>query len=345
MEPTPGFEFPSDQRERIDTALRSVVNNGERTPLQSVRPNRKVGANPVVMPTAPQHQPTPEVERPQPAAQPRFLRSNTVLVPTSPVTPISEPEGISIDLPSRFHYYDFKDLYVKPFRLSHLAKLAAAHATSSMQSVAEVVSSVLSTPQGHQNIAFQLHMADFNAVLYWLRLNSFSKRQMRVRYECTNPAHLHSVEIGEKTKESLQVAALYTNSDLKFVHLDRAPDPEVFKFELENYGTVTMRPETVLDVIDFMDSPEWEDPEFQFKARIASVLDMCSPEGVPARLAQKIAVLDDLPPDVAALATEFADIVDEFGVSEIVQSNCIGCGASAAVRIAVDAQCFLSPEF
>lgn len=320
--PTPGFEFPQDARDTIEKQLRSSVE--DRQPLKSVRPGRQPQ---VVTPV--------EVSRDEIPA-----KRNTVPVRSNVTTPVSDPEGISIDLPSRFFYYSFKDLYVRPFRLSHLAKVAKAHETGSMQTLAEVVSSVLSTPNGDTNIAFQLSMADFNAVLYWLRLNSFSKKQMRLTHQCTNPDHLSQVESGQKTPESLKVTTIYTNSDLRIRHLDEAPDPDKYSITVPGYDQkVKMRPETVSDVVQFLDHPDWEDPEFQYKARVASVI------GLDAGLENRIALIDDLDPDQALLALEFADLVDTYGVDELVSTNCMECGASTAVKTAVDALNFLSPEF
>lgn len=313
--PTPGFEFPQDTRDLIEKQLRASLE--ERAPLKSIRPER---------------QPQPRVVTPVEA-------SPIVTVRPQHTTPVADPEGISIDLPSRFFYNTFKDLYVRPFRLSHLAKVAKAHETGSMQTLAEVVSSVLSTPNGDTNIAFQLTMADFNAVLYWLRLNSFNKKQMRITHECTDPTHREQVAAGVKDPASLKVVTIYTNSDLKVRHLDVAPDPEKYKIDIPGHGTVSLRPETVADVVQFLDHPDWEDPEFQYKARVASVL------GIPVPLSERVALLDDLDPDHALLALEFADLVDNYGVDEFVTTKCMECGASTAVKTAVDALNFLSPEF
>lgn len=329
--PTPGFEFPGDSRDAIEQNLRSVIANGERQPLKSIRPERQPKPPTVVTPTV-----APAVEAPAP------IPEGNVKVQAPQTAHISEPEGISIELPSMFHYYSFKDLYIRPFRLSHLAKVAKANETSSMQTMAEVVSSVLSTPRGDQNIAFQLHMGDFAAVLFWLRIHSFSKKEMKVQHTCTNQAHIDDVKAGRKTPESLKITTLYREADLKFNFLKSAPNPDVFNINLPNYGRVDFRPETVSDVIDFMDHPDWEDAEFQFKARIASVLGMVHPDGTPYRLVEKLAMLDDMSSDDTHLALRFAEVVDDFGVNEIVQSNCIGCGASSAVKIAVDALSFLS---
>jgi hypothetical protein len=314
--PDSGFEFPADKRDQIDALLRQPA---EPQRLRSVRPDR----NPVVTPVA---VPTPVVQN--------------VAVESPPITPKSDPEGISIDLPSRFFYYDFKDLYVKPFRVRHLAKVAKAHEQSSLQILAEVVSSVLSTSTGDvPNLAFQLSMADFTYVLYWLRLNSFNKPQMRVVSQCTNPDHIHAVETGAKTKESLAITTIYKESMMEVTYLEQAPDPQQYKI-VYNGQELQLRPETVMDVVQFLDNDNWQDAEFQFQARVASVV--ASPG---MSLVEKIQLVEDLDPDQALLALEFAELVDAYGVVETINTNCIGCGASGLVKIAVDAPSFLSPQF
>jgi hypothetical protein len=252
---------------------------------------------------------------------------------------MADPEGISIPLPSRFHYYPFKDLYVKPFRVFHLAKLSKANETGSLQTLVEAVSSVLSSStSSSKNLAFELTMSDFNSVLYWLRLNSFSKKQMRVTSVCSNPTHQHRVSTGEMSEASLNITTLYTNSDIKYTELESAPDPEHYKV-IHKGEVINLRPETIIQTIQFLDSPNWDDEEFGYKARIAAVLDY------PGHLSEKVKLVDEMDPDQAHIALEFADLVDSYGVQETVTTKCMECGASGTVKIVVDAPCFLSPEF
>ncbi len=328
VDPTPGFEFPKEAQDSIASSLKALVSTSDGRPprIGSVRPPRTTQSS-VVIPSS--------------EAEP----TRTVKVQQAAPAQIAEPEGISIDLPSRFQYYGFKDLYVKPFRVSHLGKVAKSHETGSMQTLAEVVSSVLSTPNGDTGLGFKLSMNDFNAVLFWLRLNSFSKKQMRVPWECNNPDHTHSVAAKERPAETLKNTSLYTSSDVQHRYLEEVPDPEHYHLMVDGYGRVDLRPETMGDTIDFMDHPSWEDPEFQFTARVASVLGMEHPDGTPYRLSEKIEVVENLPADAAAIALEFAELVDTFGVVETIQTKCNGCGASTELKIAVDALSFLSPAF
>lgn len=312
MEHTPskGFEFPADKRDQIHKLLSTPSDQ----PVRSVRP----GINPIV--------------KPMPVSQ-------EIKVETPNITPKTDPEGISIDLPSRFFYYEFKDLYVKPLRVSHMAKIAKAHEQSSLQIMAEAISSLLSTSSSDaKDLAFKLTMADFNFVLYWLRLNSFSKPQIRVESKCMNEDHIKKVESGEMDEKSLLITTIYKESMMQTNYLESAPDPE--KYHIEKDGTrIDLRPETIMDVLQFLDNPKWDDAEFQYQARIASVLNL------DTDLETKIKIINDIDPDQALLALEFADLVDTYGIVETVKTNCIGCGASGLVKITVDAPSFLTPQF
>ena len=256
------------------------------------------------------------------------------------VTPLSDPEAISIELPSNFAYYKFKDLYVKPFRVIHLAKVAKAMETASLQVLAEVVSSVLMTPNGDKNIAFSLSMSDFTCVLYWLRLNSFAKKQMRFTNICSNEKHHEDVDNGLKTKDSLKITTILDKTKLKLNSIVDIPDINNWCW-MNGDERVLFRPETVLDTMQFLDSTEWEDPEFQYFAKIAAVLDL------PFGLDEKIKFIKDnnIDTDSCARALEFANMMSQYQVVETYTSVCSGCGASMEVNTSVDARSFLSPAF
>lgn len=330
--PTPGFEFPKELGEAVDQKLRTVFS--EKVPVvDSIRPERQ------------------RVVQTDPAAMPRNASGTPVVTPLSAkphtvpngnpvVTPISDPEAVSIDLPSKFAFYSFSDLYVKPFRVYHLAKVAKASANSSMQMMLEVVSSVLSTPTGDKNIAFQLTMADFAAVLYWLRFNSFTKKSMKIDFTCVDAGHRQRVASGELPQESLNVSASAVSTDVVTRTLDDAPDPDYFKVSLEGRA-IRLKPETMQDVMEFLDHPKWQDEEFQYLAKLGALLDVPN-----TTLGQRVDITSThMSTDDIALIQEFAKIADSYGVDEYVQLSCPECNASQKVRLTVDAPRFLSPEF
>lgn len=312
--PSQGFEFPTSMQDTLDKTLRESISGQPK--LKSARPGKQE-----ITPTL--------------ASDPKPTVANN----QASINPISEAESISIALPSKFAYYDFKDLYIKPFRLPHLGKLAKAAQTTSTQTVVEAVSSVLSTPEGTSNIGFKLCMADFNTVLYWLRLHTFGKKQARMEWTCQNPEHHDMVRAGTKPVETLRIQETYRESDITTVMLDDMPDPNYYRLETVG-GFVQMRPETMMDTIEFLDHKDWQDPEFQFKARLASVLDLPMSLGDKVQWLDKNATTDDM-----IIIQEFSELSDAFGIQEMVNVKCKECGASQQVKLVVDASCFLSPKF
>jgi hypothetical protein len=131
---------------------------------------------------------------------------------------------------------------------------------------------------------------------------------------------------------------------MKHTDLENVPDPEQF-FVVLNNQRIELKPETVQDLIELMDHPDLNDEEFQYKARIAAVLDVFNSSGSQVSIAEKIRIVDQLDADQALTAMEFANMLDAYGVQETVNTKCMECGASTTVQIVVDAPTFLSPEF
>jgi hypothetical protein len=275
-----------------------------------------------------------------------------VATPNVEPTPVSTADYVSLDLPSKFAYYPFKDLYIKPFRTPHLAKLAKADARNSLQLLAELVSSVLMTPSGDTNIAFKLSITDLNAVMYWLRMNSFAKHTISVKSECEGHEHREAVQKGTMDKESLIITTMFQETDINVRYLESMPDPEEYKIILRDdkigERVVRMRPETVADSIQFLDHPDFMDEELQYKTKILSVLDLPSafPE-INWTLDQKLAFYDEgiLSMEDVMLAQKFGDLMDSIGIQEIVKTKCGKCGASGTALLSFDAASFLSPNF
>lgn len=343
--PNPGFTFPTHVGDRIDSLLRA----SSEEPVRSVRPERQAQLAKPVVPSEAPAQPAPVMAQPvmmtPQVVQPEYP-SVQVQQPTPAVVPTEE--YTSIDLPSRFHFYPFKDLYVKPFRVQHLAKLAKAEASASMQMQAEVVGSVLMTPTGTPNPVMLLSMADLNAVMLWLRLNSFTKKTMRVTSNCTDPKHHAAVKERKLPESSLKIETSVDETQIEIIHLDHAPDPEHYciRFDDRPDLVVRLRPERVQDAIEFLDHPLWADEEFQYLARIAASLDLEGTFGRQFTLNERIEfVKSSLSNDDCILVNEFNDLMDKHGVVESVATKCKGCGASGAASLAFDARTFLSPSF
>jgi hypothetical protein len=315
--PDPNFAFPVNSQDSIDALLRKEVD----APFVTAR-----RAKPVVR--------IVEDEKPKIKTE----------MPTT--TPKAEASGVSIDLPSKFHYYDFKDLYVLPMRVPQLAKISAAHNTGDLQKQVEAISSLLSTSSGDStNLAFKLTMADYMAVLYYLRMTSFSKPQMRVTSFCEDEGHHAKVKAGELPKESLKIETVVFKTDLRTIYLDAAPDPEHYSITVDGI-TVPFGPETLADTIQFMDHKDWTDEAFQYKSRIAAVLKLDQATGRIWTWDQRVQFVDEyMDPESAVKAIEFGSMMDDYGVVETVATTCKGCGSKGVTTITCDPLSFLSPQF
>lgn len=360
--------FPTEVQDKIDARLKESIGAGDpRKTAKSVRPDRQAGPVPVVVPEfkAPVSSAPVQVQAPSGLRGDEAMLAKPMVVVKDPSpTPMTGPSAVPIDLPSRFSYYMFKDLYVEPFRVTHLAKLAKADDVSSMQLTAEVVSSVLSTPSGEKDLGFKLCVADFQAVLYWLRANSYKKPVMRITHQCMNREHHRRImdetlPVQERlSRDSLVTESVHDVSFLSTRYLDVKPDPEYYHVNLTINGDVyriDLRPETIIDTIEFLDDPRFNDAEFQYLARIASYLDLDSvffrPDGASGvhkrwTLLERIGVVEDhFTNEDALLVREFSDLVDNFGVDENVKVKCKECGFEELVKLSIDARTFSAAPY
>lgn len=313
----PDFEFPAHHQDAIDAALRQHADS----------------------PFMPERKPKPVV---------RIVDQDKpkIVVEAPPVTPTTDAQAISIDLPSKFHYYDFKDLYVKPLRVPQLAKISKAHETGDLQKQVEAVSSLLSTSSGDsKDLGLKLCMADYQAVLYFLRMTSFSKPQMRVTSYCTDEQHRKDVLAKLKPESSLELQTVVFKSDMRTLYLDAAPDPDHYSVTVDGIK-IPFGPETLADTIQFLSHEKWTDEEFQYKSRIAAILKLDQATGRVWTWDQRIQFVDEyLDPDSAVKALEFGSMMDDFGVVETVETQCKGCGSKGVATLTCDPLTFLSPQF
>lgn len=260
------------------------------------------------------------------------------------VVPLADSNGTSVALPSRFAYYGFKDLYVVPFKNAHLAKLQRAHTEQSLQPIVEVVSSVVytSTP-GYKNVAFELTMPDFFFVLYWLRMNSFTKTSFIHKTKCTNEEHVEKVNNGLMKKDTLEIKRIIDKTTLVTHELEEMPDPSVFSFGQES--DIVFSPPRMRDVLEFLDHPLMSDAntriEFSYLAQQASHIQSMTQY---LNLDQRIGIVENFDLDQVALVKQFEKLVKAYGVEESINVTCKGCGASRESTISLDASSFLSFE-
>jgi hypothetical protein len=285
---------------------------------------------------------------------------------------IADAESMSLALPSRFHYYGFKDFYARPFVTKHIAKLQKAHREQSLLPIVEAVSSVCFTTDPNYRgypIAFDLSLPDFFFVLYWLRLNSFTKSNYIHSTKCNNEAHLERVEIGLNhdalkaqvmrgelsmsdfeakmalalPESSLNISQIVMQTDLKVNELDTVPDPEVHTFGPDSQ--MYLRPPTMRDVIEFAESPELLDmnqrQEFSFIAQLATHIQLL---GAQLSLAERVDIVGNSDPDYIAIIKNFERAIKGYGVVEKIKVQCKECGAMRETKLSIMAHNFFPVE-
>lgn len=246
---------------------------------------------------------------------------------------IAEPEAVVLELPSRYAFYAFKDLYVKPFKGYHLGKLSRAREEHSLLHMVEVVSSVLSTTSGEQAIGYMLTLQDFYFVLYWLRLNSYTKSVFLHTSSCVNPVHISDVTAGKVLADTLQHTEVIRKSTLKTIMLDEIPNPE--KFVLEYPGIEVASP-TMQGIIEMTENDHFSDPEFRFLAQKAVYIK--TPQ--PTTLAERIAIVNDMSPDDISTIDDYETALSHYGIEEKINVTCKHCGHTKVDDISINAHSF-----
>lgn len=326
------------------------------------------------VPMVPRAQPQPQMQQPQRVAPQLVQEYVNQVAATNPgvITPVADAEYMSLELPSRFAYYGFTDLYVCPFRAKHLGKLQKANREQSMLAMVEAVSAVCYTTNpayAGAAMAFELTLPDFFFVLYWLRLNSFTKSNYVHTAMCENEDHIRRVSYtmnpgfydaqlanGEITAEerdlmykeamnpeSLKLSQILTNTTLVINELETVPDPTFYCFDSE--PRIRMRPPTMRDVLDFAEAPERKDPElkeeFSFLAQLASHIQHTE---MYMDLRTRIKVVGECSPDEVQLLKGFERQIKGYGVEETVKIQCKECGAVSETKLSLAAHSFFPSD-
>lgn len=312
---------------------------------QAAQPAQTLGRTPSSGTPPPQAPLPPSLRAPAPLPEePNAFEGVPVVENVHPgfTGEVADGEASSLELPSRFWPYAFKDVYATPFVAYHLAKLSRAHEEGSLLPMVEAVSAVLkssSVPPG-VSIAHQLTVPDFYFVLYWLKLHSYTKGSYLHTTVCLNPEHHKLVQEGKKTRDSLKLQELVTKSQLKVNSLEVVPDMTQF-----NLGTalgnieLDLYPATMTDTLSFLEHPLVADPEFQWLARRASFVRIRNEE---VSFNDRVEVVKTLSADQIAMIEQFEKICDSYGVQERITVRCKECSASRVTKMTLDAHSFLS---
>lgn len=95
-------------------------------------------------------------------------------------------------LPSQSYPYEWDNLFIKPFSVSHLRLISKAATLKDANYIIEAVNSVITQE------ASELTIGDFYYVLLWLRIHSYPKSPLVVEWTCDRDVLIH-----KQTKEML----------------------------------------------------------------------------------------------------------------------------------------------
>jgi hypothetical protein len=302
---------------------------------------------PAATPSAAQAQPAVTQQTPAPAPVAALLHNEKTYAEI-------DSEYFSIDLPSGFQFYDFKNISARTLLAAHQAKFSRAHKEQKLRYTVEGISATLEPTRS----AFDLSIADFYFLMYWQKVNSYSKNPLLVTAFCDNTDHNEKVYIGyeegeevddadhpgeKKTvkvlkrlgEETLKTEVLLNNTTLETKYLDPV---DFSQHPIRNkYG---LHIETMRDVVEvteyLIDNDATEEDLFLIKyAVFVKRREGCS------TLRQRMDVVAKMPPDDMEEFDRYIDAVTAYGVSEFAMIKCKGCGASSKVKITLDALMFL----
>lgn len=321
------YAYPSSYRQR------GIEMNPNQPPVQKTRIGEDLLDDVVISRSSTK---VPEAMQPKPTPVDHTSTGGDAPIVSSNETK-SDPSATSLQLPSNFLFYPFKSISVTPLKGYHQAKFARAAREKLTRHIVEAVTTLL--PDGVD--AMDLTVPDFYYLLYWLRLNYYTKAQLVHRGVCKDHKHLAEVRDSKKPLESLTTIITIGKTSLKESYLEAGFDREFeLNPELAENG-LSLHPLCMRDVVDLeenlSDVPDYV--ELEYLADLASFLRI---DGKPlSSLKERIQLAEGLSPDALECVAEYRDLVSNYGVIEILKFNCQECGAENETAVSISAHSFL----
>jgi hypothetical protein len=329
--------FPAEKRQQMENRVKPGTVHNPHHPhvkAQQAASQPKVAAAGISLTTQGTVAPQGRPQMPQPMAAPIPEPQ-----PYVHVTPNSEAEAVSFALPSNFLVYDqFKDLYIRPFKGRHFAKLHRAREEQSMLHMIEVVSSVISNAAYPTGLAFELTLPDYYACLYWLRMHSFLKHGFTHQTMCRSKVHHDWVNNGRPVDgklvkvepDTLKYATLITSATLKTKQLKVLPNPEEFALD---YQGIKLVPILMKDVLEITMNENID----RFTARTAASIQLVDRN---ASLQERMQLVDDMSGDDIATIARYEKAISDYGVVESLKWTCKTCGHIHTDELEIEAHSF-----
>jgi hypothetical protein len=240
------------------------------------------------------------------------------------------------DLPTKYKFYDFSELWIRPFtpneaRLLHMAKVSG-NLTYIVSAVAACISKKISS----------LVIEDFEFCLYWLRLNSYPAKPFTVNWTCNQVIGDEDETTTEESEETVtqycpaKNATMVNSSNLVVVPLE---DDFILP---HGVALPTMNVfEELWEIRSQLETLDEEDDDFEkqredlmgdiYLMNIAQWIDQGT------SLQDKLNILKNSPnlEYQSDLEISIAKIPN-FGVSEDLEVTCEVCGGTTRRRLSLD---------
>jgi hypothetical protein len=233
------------------------------------------------------------------------------------------------DIPSNYSFYDFKELWVRPFTPNEARLLHMARVSGNLMYLVSAIDACLSQPIS------RLIIEDFEFILYWLRLNSYPSKPFSVTWTCDNALEYEDIETpsGSCMKENITVI---NRSNMNVVYLDQNYKvPKGMTFPTMGIFNEVWSLKKALEGLDENDL-NYEQSRDDilgdiYLMNIAQWID----QGLTAQ--EKLQILKDSSDLAFQEKLEAAiDEIPDFGVSESLDVQCEECGGVTKRRLRVD---------
>ena len=254
----------------------------------------------------------------------------------------SDASATAIFLPSRCEFYPFSHISLKRPKGFHQAKFHRAAVEQKDRHVADALSSLM--PDGIR--AEDLTIPDFYFVMYWLRLNSYTKTDLVHHGVCNNPDHVKAVRDKKKDKDTLITIEIISRTRLEQTelpenYLDGFEDSlKSLSDELRPKGYTLTAPR-MFDVIElaeeYTDNPNYT--EIAYMADKAACLQASDLRRTSLR--ERIQVVENMDMEFQEVLEEWRVRCSSYGVKESIRFKCKECGADVENPISISAHSFL----
>jgi len=202
--------------------------------------------------------------------------------------------------------------------------------------------------------AFDLTPADFYFLMYWQRVNSFTKTPQIITATCTDPKHVAKVDAKELPDTSLKIEQFLNSTTLDTKYADIL-DLSEFQTRLAGYD---LHVETMRDVVEMTEklidlaeaeaeategtpgtrTEKEDDSETSEYGWLATRAAFLNPS---ISLDERCKIIGDMAAEDVAELDKYSLAVTDYGVEEYATIKCKECGASKRVKISFDALTFL----